>query len=225
MMLAPTLPWRQPAPRCVLSAGAAALIGLIALGTAPAAAQYKVVLPNGSVTYTDRPPVDASARVTPLSRSATAPTPESTLPPELRQATQRYPVALYTSTGCTPCDNGRRFLQRRGVPYNEFQISSEEDSAALERAVGGRTVPALTVGPQPLRGFSESDWASFLDAAGYPRSSRLPRDWPLPVAAPLVARSAPPALDAAGAGSRGAPAAVLADPRSGEAVLPGGLRF
>jgi hypothetical protein len=56
--------------------------------------------------------------------------------------------------------------------------------------VGGRTVPSLTIGAQPLRGFNDSDWAGFLDAAGYPKESKLPRNWPVPVATPLVERAA-----------------------------------
>ena len=43
-------------------------------------------------------------------------------------------------------------------------------------------MPALTIGAQPLRGLSEADWTAYLDAAGYPRESRLPRGWQPPPA-------------------------------------------
>ncbi len=163
-------------------------IALLAATALPALALYKVVQPDGSVTYTDRPPAPGGGRVITLGRDAAPVAPEVVLPLELRQAAQRYPVTLYTSAECTPCDNGRRLLQQRGVPYSERLISSEDDAAALERAVGGRTVPALTIGAQPLRGLSESDWTAFLDAAGYPRESRLPRGWQPPAPTPLVTR-------------------------------------
>ena len=156
----------------------------------PAMALYKVVQPDGSITYTDRPPAPGSGRIITLGRNA-APAPgtaEVLMPTELRQAAQRYPVTLYTAPDCTPCDSGRRLLQQRGVPYRERVVTSEEDAAALERTVGGRTVPALTIGAQPLRGLSETDWHAFLDVAGYPRESRLPRGWQLPPPAPLVER-------------------------------------
>ena len=52
-------------------------------------------------------------------------------------------------------------------------------------------MPALTIGAQPLRGFSETDWTAYLDAASYPRESKLPRNWPQPQATPLVERVAP----------------------------------
>ena len=153
----------------------------------PALAQYKVVQPDGGVTYTDRPPSSGQAKVTPLGRQGGQAAPEPGLPPDLRQVAQRYPVVLYTTQDCQPCDAGRRLLQLRGVPYSERRIVSDEDTVALERVAGGRTVPALTIGTQPVRGYSETEWQAYLDAAGYPRESRLPRNWPVPEPAPPLA--------------------------------------
>jgi glutaredoxin len=196
---------------------AALLLALpLAMPLGSALAQYKVVQPDGSVTYTDRPPADANARVTPLSRNATPLAPESALPLELRQAVQRFPVTLYTSAECAPCDSGRRWLQARGVPYSERRIATEEDAAALERLLGARTVPSLMVGAQPLRGLSETDWTAYLDAAGYPRESRLPRNWQAPPPLPMVERAAP-AVRAA--------AAAPPPPPAPELPASGGLRF
>ena len=157
---------------------------------APALAQYKVVAADGSVTYTDRPRVEANSRITALSRGGATQPAEAVLPAELRQVAQRYPVTLYTGNDCTPCDNGRRLLQQRGIPFAERRVSSEDDAVALERAVGGRTVPALTIGAQPLRGLSETDWTAYLDAAGYPRVSKLPSNWQAAPALPLTEKMA-----------------------------------
>ncbi|MCA0243266.1 MAG: glutaredoxin family protein [Proteobacteria bacterium] len=178
------------------------LIVLAGVGIAgAAAAQYKVVGPDGRITYTDRPPVATPGQVSSLGRGgapASAPAAsaaaagggDASLPFALRQVAARYPVTLYAGANCVPCDNARLMLQQRGVPYSERRVTSEEDGAALERLSGGRTIPALTVGSQALRGFNAGDWASTLDAAGYPRESRLPRGWQPPPATPLVAREA-----------------------------------
>lgn len=199
---------------------ARALPALLLLATVAASAwaQYKVVAPDGSVTYTDRPPAETTSRVTALGRNSTSAAAEIGMPIDLRQAASRYPVVLYATADCPPCDNGRKLLQARGVPYSERRIASEEDALALERVLGGRTVPGLTVGAQPLRGFSEADWAAYLDAAGYPRESKLPRNWPVPVATPMVERAV-----AAPAPAR----APAPEPRAPEPVAPapGTIRF
>lgn len=166
---------------------------LLTAGCATSAlAQYKVVAPDGSITYTDRPRPEANVRITAMGRSGAAQPAEAALPAELRQVAQRYPVTLFTGNDCTPCDNGRRLLQQRGIPYAERRVSSEDDAIALERAVGGRTVPALTIGTQALRGLSETDWTAYLDAAGYPRESKLPRNWQAAPVLPLTERVAEP---------------------------------
>lgn len=167
---------------------------VLALLLGPAQAQYKLVGPDGSVTYTDRPPANTTAKVTPLNKrtEASATADNTTLPFELRATAARYPVTLYVSGDCSPCDNGRQFLQQRGIPFSEKRVASEEDALALERTVGARTVPALTIGAQALRGLSLPEWTAFLDAAGYPKESRLPRNFSAAPALPLTARSARP---------------------------------
>ncbi len=186
---------------------AAALAGL----ALPAVALYKVVGPDGRITYTDRPPSDSTARVTTMNRSGVneVPAPQDGLPADLRQTATRYPVTLYVAADCPPCGAGRQLLVERGVPFTEKLIVSDEDAAAMDRVVGARTVPSLTIGTQALRGLSQSEWVSYLDAAGYPRESRLPKNWQPPAATPLVlrnaARPASAPLAAASAPARSAP--------------------
>ena len=177
-------------------------LALLLVCGGPAEAQFKVVAPDGTVTYTDRPAAAPGSKVTQLRKDASvlaaqAPPAASAntnlvkLPYELRQVAERFAVVLYASADCAPCDAGRRMLVQRGVPYAERLIQSDEDLQALARISGARTVPVLAVGSQITRGWLESEWSANLDLAGYPRESRLPRDWPVAVAAPLAARPAP----------------------------------
>jgi glutaredoxin len=161
----------------------------------PGHALYKVVAPDGSVTYTDRPPPASVGRPVPLgggkdANASEAPAALANLPLELRQVTARYPVTLYSSNDCAPCESARRLLVSRGIPYVERRVTSDDDAEALNRLTGGRSVPTLTIGTQALRGFADGDWHSYLDAAGYPRESRLPRSYQQPAATPLVERQA-----------------------------------
>jgi hypothetical protein len=83
-------------------------------------------------------------------------------------------------------------------------------------------VPALTIGIQQLRGYSAIDWGAYLDAAGYPRQSLLPRGWQIPAPTALAGAPAPttPVQQQTG----------FAPPRNDSAPQapepgPGGIRF
>ncbi|MCH2241500.1 MAG: glutaredoxin family protein, partial [Aquabacterium sp.] len=152
----------------------AALLAAGALApTAPAWALYKVVGPDGKVTYTDRPPADAQARTEAVSPSGSV-VGGTVLPFAIRQVVQRFPVTLYTGNNCQPCDAGRALLMTRGVPFIERTVNTPEDVQALRRAEQTDGLPLLRVGGQQIPGFAASEWNSYLDAAGYPRQSVLP---------------------------------------------------
>jgi len=155
------------------------------------AQQYKVVGPDGKITYTDRPPASSVGKVSTVTTSGGGSS-EVSLPFELRQAATRYPVSLYVTTeDCAPCAAARQLLRQRGIPYAEKQVQSAEDNLALERLSGGREAPTLGIGAQVLRGLAPEVWNSYLDAAGYPRDSRLPANYQYPPATPMVARMPP----------------------------------
>lgn len=165
------------------------LIACAAAMAGPVAAQYKVVGPDGRITYTDRPPTaDPASRIVPMRAGAAAPDGPVLLPLELRQAVARFPVTLYTSADCAPCEQARRMLRQRGIPHAERTIADDADGEVLQRLSGGRAVPTLAVGTQVMRGYAESDWHSTLDFAGYPRESKLPRNYSYAAATPLSGR-------------------------------------
>ena len=180
-MRRPTLP---VATRPFLGAVFAVVAATLA-ATASAQTLYRVTAPDGSVTFTDRPPASAT-RVEPIGRGTNAPAPA--LPPALRDAATRFPVVLYTIPDCAPCDRGRELLRARGIPYEERVADSDADREAWLRIVGSVEAPGLGVGRQMLRGFSATEWSSTLDLAGYPRESRLPPNHPPAAVTPLVAR-------------------------------------
>ena len=179
-----------PTARNPLAASALFGLGLLAALAAPAAlAQYKVVEPNGKVTYTDRAPAHPAGKVSSLAAREIAAPAAAALPAELQQPAARYPAVLYVSGGvCAACDSGRALLRQRGIPFAEKQVLSAADGVAYERLTGARDVPTLTLGAQTLRGFATEVWASYLDAAGYPRESRLPAGYEFAAPTPLTQR-------------------------------------
>lgn len=185
---------------------------------------FRIVGADGRITFSDKPPLDAKATGAPvvsLSGGGSAQT--ASLPIELRDAVNRYPVTLYTAPGCAPCGTGRALLSARGVPFTEKTVTTNEDIEALKRLGGAASVPFLTIGGQQLKGFSEVEWTQFLDAADYPKTSQLPASYSQPPATPLVAAQQPQApvrpTGATGAARAAAPAPAPA------AENPAGIRF
>lgn len=209
--------------------GSLALVGLCALFSLTAQAQgvYRIVGPDGKVTFSDRPPPDAKATPAPSVNMPANNAGGGALPFELRGIASRYPVTIYTGKDCGPCDGGRNYLRSRGIPFNERTINNDNDVEALMRLAGAPRLPVLTIGGQQLKGFSEVEWGQYLDAAGYPKTSALPAAYRNPPPTPLVAVQAAPRTPIDQAPQPGAQAeAPAAAPAEAPAPSnPAGIRF
>jgi glutaredoxin len=206
--------------------GLVLVLGLAAL-SANAQGVYRIVGPDGRVTYSDQPPPAANARPVGTGAAASASEASAQLPFQLRQVVGRFPVTLYTSSDCAPCNSGRNLLNARGIPYTEKLIITTEDGEALKRLSGETALPFMTIGAQQIKGYSDAEWTQFLDAAGYPKTSVLPGNYRRPAAAPLVAaRAAPTASNTAPNGTAtGRPAAPAEIPVAPPVNNPAGIRF
>lgn len=169
----------------------ALISGLVWAGvSSPAWAQYKVVGPDGRVTYTDRPPVDRPVQtIKPSGNSAGG---NAALPFALRNVVARYPVTLYTGSNCAPCDAGRNLLKSRGIPFTEKTVNTSDDARALQNREGTNQVPVIRIGSKQIAGYEQSEWASYLDAAGYPSESALPSTYRYPAPTPMAPAAATP---------------------------------
>jgi glutaredoxin len=206
--------------------GASMLASLLA---APALAQdiYRNVGPDGKTSFSDQPAPasSASGRAAVSGAPAASPGPSAQLPFELRQVSSRFPVTLYSSRDCAPCNSGRNLLNARGIPYMERTVESAQDSDALKRLSGDLSLPMLTIGAQQIKGYSDTDWTKFLDAAGYPKQSALPASYRRPAASPLVEVKAGDAAAPSAAQSRPAASAPAQVPVAPPAQNPAGIRF
>ena len=206
--------------------GLALVLGLAA-ASASAQGVYRIVGADGRVTFSDQPPATADARAVGLTGASSVPDGAAQLPFQLRQVVARYPVSFYTAKACAPCNSGRNLLNARGIPYTEKSVDTPEDADALKRLSGEASLPFLTIGGQQIKGYSDTEWTQFLDAAGYPKTSALPGNYRRPAPAPLVVArpiAAPPVA--------GAPAnPSVAPPRPAEVPVappvsnPAGIRF
>ena len=160
---------------------------LAAVQVASAQTIYRIVGPDGKVTFSDKPPASADqGKVATVGVGAAGAASNASMPFELRQVMSKYPVTLYTTKDCGPCATGRNLLIARGIPFSERTISTQEDSAALQRLSGDTSLPFMTLGSQRIKGFSDAEWGQYLDAAGYPKTSILPATYRNPAPAPLI---------------------------------------
>jgi len=159
---------------------------------------YRSVGQDGKVTFSDQPPPDKNAKISAPNGGSTGAEASVALPFELRQIAAKYPVTLYAGDNCAPCDAGRSLLTRRGIPFTEKTVTTNEDAQTLQRLSGDSSLPFMTIGSQQFKGFSSAEWTQYLNAAGYPSSSVLPSSYRPPTPTPLVAiaKAAPPAATA-----------------------------
>ena len=146
--------------------------------------------------YGDVPPADAAQVKTIKSPAAAAPVED--MPYETRRAQQNFPVTLYVADNCTtPCDQARSLLSKRGIPFSEKKLITQEDIDAFKALSGFDSVPALGVGKTFLKGFLAEQWHSELDIAGYPKTAPYRPPGALPASAPAAASEVAPANPAA----------------------------
>ncbi|MDB5802087.1 MAG: hypothetical protein JWL63_3026 [Rhodocyclales bacterium] len=125
---------------------------------------------DGKVHYSDNPPPEAKVQQRKLRDNKVESTKESY---ETRQAAQVAPVSLFVATDCKEiCDQARKLLSTRKVPFSERMVKTKEDVEALARLTGKKEprAPTLLVGSKPLEGFEADSWNGALDVAGYPKA-------------------------------------------------------
>ncbi|WP_254783776.1 glutaredoxin family protein [Collimonas sp. OK307] len=200
----------------------AAMFFLLMSAASVQAQLYKSTGPDGKVTYSDTPPAAGKA-IAQKTVAGSGGDSSDGLPYELALAVKNHPVTLYSAEKCIPCDDGRKMLNERGIPFSEKTVKSNEDIAALHKITKGDQLPVLTVGGNQESAFSAAAWGTALTAAGYPESNRLPKTY----------RNAAPVAAAPGAASPGksaAPAIGSTTNNNGDALpaagnAPPGFRF
>ena len=57
------------------------------------------------------------------------------------------PLRVYTTSWCADCRNAKRFLQERGVPFEEINVDEDTEAEELVLRVnnGRRKVPTLEI--------------------------------------------------------------------------------
>ena len=125
---------------------------------------------DGKVHYSDNPPKDVQAEKRKVGDNKIESDKASY---ETKRAMQLAPVTLYSFSDCKePCDQARKFLTTRKVPFTESVMKTKEEFDAVAKLVGKKepTAPTLLVGSKPVEGFEAGAWNSMLDVVGYPKA-------------------------------------------------------
>ena len=149
------------------------------------AQMYKWVAPDGSISYSDKPPPATAAKVERKSYSGGGSS-FSDLPYEVAQAAKNSPVTLYTAKECGDCDSGRQFLNARGIPFMEKTVTTNEDIEKVKQVSGDHRLPVIVIGRNKHIGFDPGKWGSTLTAASYPATNTLPKTYSNPAPEPAV---------------------------------------
>ncbi|MFL1513915.1 NrdH-redoxin [Pseudomonas prosekii] len=62
-------------------------------------------------------------------------------------------VVLYATDWCGYCKLTRRFLDSKGIPYQEFDIEKNPEARKAYEALGGRGIPLIDVNGTLIRGY------------------------------------------------------------------------
>lgn len=177
------------------------LVVLFSFVAAAHAQTYRWIDEKGRVQYSDTPPPAGAKGVQKKRLQDNAVGGQGSY--ELDKAMRESPVTLYSHPDCKQqCQIARDIMNKRGVPFREVVVETQETQDELRRVSGGINVPVLTVGGQVETAISAQGYERALDAAGYPAAgvSRARNQ-----AAPPSSDEKPlePAQPAAGAPRRG----------------------
>ncbi len=167
-------------------------IALSAQSLGQGAPVYRYTDPDGKVVYSDRPP-PANAKGVQTKRMGGNYIETSEPSIAAQQASEKYPVTLFTFDCGEVCQNAEALLNKRGVPFALVNVQSNEQGMARMQALSNDDkAPVLAVGDQLIvKGYNETRWQATLDQAGYPKtpaSRRTPQAArPADTAAPPVA--------------------------------------
>ena len=64
-------------------------------------------------------------------------------------------VKVYTTNYCPYCDAAKVFLEKKGVPFEEIDVTSPEKKLELKQKTGWMTVPQIFIEDELIGGYQE----------------------------------------------------------------------
>ena len=163
----------------VLSLLAPIVMAFMAAMPADAQQVYRWVDASGRVQYSDQPPPAGTKNVQEKNVGGNS-IQNNDLSLLAQDAQKKNPVTMYISECGEACDAAKAYLNKRGIPHTMVDPTrSLELNKKFKEDTGASVVPVLKVGEKRFSGWSESSWASALDAAGYPKTPPFSKPKPV----------------------------------------------
>src|SRR5439155_1496143 len=102
------------------------LVLALAAGAVAAQQLYRWTDERGRLHVADTPPPPGAKDVHQWRVTASSAAEGSSEPYALRQARKESPVTLYTAADCEPCNDARKLLNARGIPFKEVSVTEKE---------------------------------------------------------------------------------------------------
>ena len=148
------------------------LVLALAAGAVAAQQLYRWTDEKGRLHVADTPPPPGAKDVHRWRVTASSAAEGGSEPYALRLARKESPVTLYTAADCEPCNDARKLLNSRGIPFKEVSVTEKEVNDLVKLA-GSASVPVIVVGNATQKGFEGSAYHRLLDDAGYPKMGLL----------------------------------------------------
>ncbi|WP_439852006.1 glutaredoxin family protein [Pseudomonas syringae] len=78
-------------------------------------------------------------------------------PADVAHSYSQAKVVMYTTDWCGYCKQTRRFLDSKGIAYQEFDIEKSKEGRKAYEALGGRGIPLIDVNGTLIRGFAPDE--------------------------------------------------------------------
>lgn len=120
---------------------------------------YKVVGPDGKVSYTDKEPKSEKAEKLKIQTYAGVPAVSS-----LNAAVKR--VTLFSAQWCGACRKAKAYMVSHKIAFDEWDIDTSSYAQGKLKEFGTKSIPVILVGNQRMVGFSPESFEDMRSKAG-----------------------------------------------------------
>jgi glutaredoxin len=137
---------------------------VLGFGPAGSAEVYKLIGPDGKVTYTDsRAGEGNGTKIETVEIDAYAGPAEVSSVGDLAASRK---ATSFTTEWCGVCRKAKAYMASHGIAYEELDIEKSRSARTKFDQLGGRAVPVILIGKERMTGFSLARFEAMLIDAG-----------------------------------------------------------